>query len=69
MGAYARETFACSAKIGLYLGIVLAMAAVVVFGFDLLFAGFAAFVLSWLGIFLSLVAASLYFFGRRIVFP
>ena len=69
MGAYARKTFTCSSQIGLYLGIVLAIAAAVVFGFDLMVPGFAAFILSWTGIVLSLVAASLYFFGRRIVCP
>lgn len=67
MGAYARETFVCSAKIGIFLGFILAVATVVAFGLDLLFAGFAAFILSWTGIALSLIAASLYIIGRRVV--
>jgi hypothetical protein len=68
MGAYARQTFAASAKIAALLAVVLGVAAVLVIGLDQISDGFQAFVLSWGGIGLSVIAATLYVMARKAIF-
>ena len=67
MGAYAQKTFVASAKIAGLLAVVLGGAAILVVGLDQLSDGFQAFILSWSGLGLSVVAASLYVMARKAI--
>lgn len=67
MLAYAGKTFVASMKVAGLLGLVLGIAAVLVIGIGLLLDGFQAFVLSWTGLGLSIIVASLYLVARKAI--
>ncbi|GAB5467241.1 MAG: hypothetical protein Kilf2KO_02710 [Rhodospirillales bacterium] len=60
MAAYARTTFASTFKLALLLGLLLAVATGLVLALERIAPGFEAFILSWLGIGVSVVFACLY---------
>lgn len=66
MGAYARTTFLATLRLAAFLGLVVVVAVASIFTVDrFLAAGFEAFVLGWIGIAWSLVAATVYVLIRR----
>lgn len=65
MGAYASRTFIASAQIAGLLAIVLGVATLLVLAFDWFWAGFQTFILGWVGLVSSVVAASLYIIIRK----
>lgn len=67
MRAYAQKTFLASAKLAGLLAVVLGTAAILVVVLDRLSDGFQAFILSWTGLGLSVVAASLYVMARKAI--
>ncbi|RVU34034.1 hypothetical protein EOI86_23220 [Hwanghaeella grinnelliae] len=68
MAAYAQRTFGASLKIAFLLAVVLSIAGLLVVGFDWVFSGFQSFILTWIGIAASVVAASLYVWVRKAIF-
>lgn len=67
MGAYAQRTFVVSAKIAGLLAAVLGAVMLVVLALSQLSPGFQAFILSWIGLGIGVVVASLYLVARRAV--
>ena len=67
MGAYARKTFAASAKIAGLLAVALGAATLLVLAFDFFSDGYQTFVVSWNGLGVSVVAVSIYFAARKAI--
>lgn len=65
MRAYAQKTFVASLKLAGLLAFVLGGAALLLLALDRLSDGFQAFVLSWIGLASSVIAASLYIMARK----
>lgn len=65
MGAYARTTFISSMKLAGLLVVFFGLAWILTLGFDLIAPGYQSFLLSWGGLGLSAVLATLYFIARK----
>lgn len=65
MGAYARATFAGTARLGLVLALVVGVAVAIVVGLDELSPGFQDFMLGWVGIGWTLLFATAWFMVQK----